>query len=134
MWIDINISNIFVSFILLSDFIKLRSVHLAIENLLHKFQEKNLNLNRDSNSDLQISSLALWSGSYSNSPSNSPLEMSATSTRLYVPWHYTRDLEVRVRVPVQVQIFLLKFNNGYVQRHKLWGLFPLIIWLDIAFI
>ena len=23
-----------------------------------------------------------------------------------------RDLEVRVRVPVQVQIFLLKFNNG----------------------
>jgi hypothetical protein len=26
--------------------------------ILHKFQEKNLNLNRDSNSDLQISSLA----------------------------------------------------------------------------
>ena len=27
---------------------------------LHKFQEKNLNLNRDSNSDLQISNLALY--------------------------------------------------------------------------
>ena len=46
-----------------------------------KFQEKNLNLNRDSNSDLQISSLALF------------------------------------RVPVQVQIFLLKFYNVNTQRH-----------------
>ena len=27
--------------------------------ILHKFQEKNLNLNRDSNSDFQISSLAI---------------------------------------------------------------------------
>ena len=30
-----------------------------------------------------------------------------------------RDLEVRIRAPVQVQIFLLKFNNVNVQRHKL---------------
>ena len=30
-----------------------------------------------------------------------------------------RGLEVRVRVPVQVQIFLLKFNNVNVQSHKL---------------
>ena len=30
-----------------------------------------------------------------------------------------RGLEVRVRVPVQVQIFLLKCDNVNVQRHKL---------------
>ena len=30
-----------------------------------------------------------------------------------------RDLEVRVQVLVHVQIFLLKFNNVNVQRHKL---------------
>ena len=49
---------------------------------LHKFQEKNLNLN----GDLYSGALPLsYPGSYSNSPSNSPLEMSATSTRLYLP-------------------------------------------------
>ena len=30
-----------------------------------------------------------------------------------------RDLEDRLQVPVQVQIFLLKFNNVNVQRCKL---------------
>ena len=78
---------------------------------LHKFQEKNLNLNRDLNSDLQISSLAL-SGSYSNSPSNSPLEMFATFYKnqdSLMANRQTKDLEVRVQIPVQVQIFLLKF-------------------------
>ena len=40
-----------------------------------KFQETNLNLNQDSNSDLQISSLALYPGSPASSPSNSPLVM-----------------------------------------------------------
>ena len=29
-----------------------------------------------------------------------------------------RDLEVRVRVSVQVQIFLWKFNNAKLLRHK----------------
>ena len=56
----------------------------------HKFQEKKLNLNRESNSDLQMSSLALC-------------QDSSMAER------QTRDLEVRVRIPVQVQIFLLKF-------------------------
>ena len=55
-----------------------------------EFQEKNLYLNRESNSDLQIFSL--------------PLDSSMVERQ-------SRDLEVRVRVPVQVQIFLLKFNN-----------------------
>ena len=49
---------------------------------LHKFQEKDLNLNRDSNLELHESSMAE---------------------------RHTRDLEVRVRIPVQVQIFFLKF-------------------------
>ena len=38
---------------------------------------------------------------------------------LRTPDLQTRDLEVRVRVPVQVQIFLWKCNNVNVQRHKL---------------
>ena len=52
-----------------------------------KFQEKNLNLNRDSNSD------------------SSMVERQA------------RDLEVRIRVPVQDQIFLLKFDNVILYTH-----------------
>ena len=39
----------------------------------------------------------------------------------------TRDLEVRVRIPVQVQIFLLKLNLVNIQRRKLQGLLLLII-------
>ena len=82
-----------------------------------KFQEKNLNLNRDSNSDLQISSLAMWQLFQEES--------------FKVGWHenqdgsmverQARDLEVRVRVPVQVQIFFLKFNRKHlflVFRHE----------------
>ena len=29
------------------------------------------------------------------------------------------NLEVRVRIPVQARIFILKFNNVNAQRHKL---------------
>ena len=68
-----------------------------------KYQEINLNLNRDLNSDLQISSLVLchWA-------------ILALKVECQA-----RDLEVQVRVPVQVQIFLLKFSNVNVQGHKL---------------
>ena len=139
----------------------------------HKFQEKNLNLKWDSNSDLQISSLALyqwaiqvlipihlqtlllkclplfykavrsmtlpaiyWSLSELTSLLNKynvlklvclminrwqVVEKWQTfqEESLKVNWNknqdssmpecQTRDLEVRVRIPVQVQIFLLKF-------------------------
>ena len=64
-----------------------------------KFQEKNLNLNREANSDLQISSLE--------------------DQDSFMVEREVRDLKVRVRVPVQVQTLLLKFNNVNVQRHKL---------------
>ena len=64
------------------------------------FQEKHLNLNRDTNSDLQISSLVFYHW----------------GILVELPVH--PEVQVRVRVPVQVQIFLLKYDNVNLQRHK----------------
>ena len=66
-WVDILIEN---------------QHKISLQKIFIEFQENNLNLNRDSNSDLHIS-------------------------------------ERQARVPVQVQNFLLKFNNVNVRRHKL---------------
>ena len=73
-----------------------------------KFQEKNLNLNRDSNSNLQISSLALWHWAILVQVSRGKFEGKLAGDSSLVE-RQARNLEVRVQT--QVQIFLLKFNN-----------------------
>ena len=80
-----------------------------IEVCIIKFQEKNLNLNRDSNSDLHISSPALYHWAILV---QLPLEIICQDSLMVE--HRAGDLEVRVRVPVQVQIFLLKFDNVHL--------------------
>ena len=42
-------------------------------------------------------------------------------------WHQTRDLGVRVQIPVQVQIFLLKLNL-IITYHQLTDTHPSINW------
>ena len=91
----------------------------AFVNYFIKFQEKNLNLNQDSNSDLQPCSGMLFQeeGVRVNWQMNKDSSMVERQAR---------DLEVRVRVPVQVQIFLLKCDNANAQIISLFSLNNLI--------
>ena len=76
------------------------------------FHKKNVNLNRYSNSDLQISSLVLYHGAILVLL---PVVQLFQEESLKMKWQdnqdssmvegQARDLEVRVRSPVQVQVF-----------------------------
>ena len=69
----------------------MNNIICAFVNCLVKFQEKNLNLNR------------FEEGLRMNWQLNQDSSMVERQAR---------DLEARVRVPVQVQFFLLKFDNS----------------------
>ena len=77
-----------------------------------KFKEKNFNLNRDSNSDLQTSSLALYHLAILVQEENLKVNCQENQDSSMVE-RQAKDLEVRVRVLVQVKMFILKFNKDF---------------------
>jgi hypothetical protein len=77
--------------------------------ILHKFQEKNMNLNRDSNSDLQISSLEIWRS-----------EFESQFRFKFFSWNLCNDIRFRLCRSQHSHMYVgSKHYNKLLQRVKI---------------